>query len=172
MFIIVTGVIGVGKSTVCQKLTKILQSNGLVCGGILTFKSAEGGIIIEDIRSGKKAPLAEINKGASGEPRTDRYFFNQSGINLGIQAVNEAVSADVLIVDEVGQLELRGEGLVPVLEIIKSGRFKNCVTVVRKTLLPFYLPQFSNPPRVFEVTMENRDELPREISSILPEESD
>ncbi|MFC1983806.1 nucleoside-triphosphatase [Chloroflexota bacterium] len=172
MFIIVTGVIGVGKSTVCRKLIQIIQSNGLVCDGILTFKSAEGGIIIEDIRSGKKAPLAEINDGASDGPRTARYLFNQSGINFGIQALHEAASTDVLIVDEIGQLELRGEGLVPALDIIKSGRFKNCVLVVRKALLPFYLPQFSISPRVFETTMENRNELPQQISSTLLEEVD
>lgn len=172
MFIIVTGVIGVGKSTVCQKLIQIIRNNGLVCGGILTFKSAEGSIIIEDIQSGKKASLAEINNGVSDGPRTARYLFNHSGIDFGIQALYKAVSVDVMVIDEIGQLELRGEGLVAALDIIKSGRFKNCVLVIRKALLPFYLPQFSISPRVFEVTTENRNELPQEISSILLEEAD
>jgi len=172
MFIIVTGVIGVGKSTVCQKLIQIIRNNGLVCGGILTFKSAEGSIIIEDIQSGKKASLAEINDGAFDGPRTARYFFNHNGIDFGIQALYKAVSADVLVIDEIGQLELRDEGLVAALDIIESGRFKSCVLVIRKALLPFYLPQFSTSPRVFETTAENRNELPQEISSILLEEPD
>ena len=89
MFIIITGAIGVGKSTICRKLIQIIQTNGLICEGILTFKSAEGDIIIEDIRSGKKAPLAKINNGASDGPRTTRYLFNQSGINFGIQALHK-----------------------------------------------------------------------------------
>ena len=172
MFIIVTGVIGVGKSIVCRRLIQIIRDNGLVCGGILTFKSAEGGITIEDVQSGKKAPLAKINDGASSGPRTARYLFNQSGIDFGIQALYKAVSADVMVIDEIGQLELRGEGLVSALDIIKSGRFKNCVLVIRKALLPLYLPQFSTFLRVFETTVENRNKLPQEISSILLEEPD
>lgn len=172
MFIIITGVIGVGKSTVCRRLIQIIRDNGLVCGGILTFKSAEGGITIEDVQSGKKAPLAKINDGASSGPRTARYLFNQSSIDFGTQALYKAVSADVMVIDEIGQLELRSEGLVSALDIIKSGRFKNCVLVIRKELLPSYLPQFSTFLRVFETTVENRNRLPQEISSTLLEEPD
>ena len=42
MVIIVSGDIGVGKSTVCRQLVQIMRDNGLSCGGILTFKSGKG----------------------------------------------------------------------------------------------------------------------------------
>ena len=96
MFVIVTGDIGVGKSTVCRRLVQTMRDNGLVCGGILTFKSGNGGITIEDIQSGEKAPLAEINRGASDGPRTARYFFNHHGIDFGVRALHKAVAADIL----------------------------------------------------------------------------
>lgn len=147
-----------------------MRGNKLVCGGILTFKSADGGIIIEDVRSGEKASLAKLNDGTSHGPSTTRYLFNHNGIDFGIQALSQAISADVTVIDELGQLELRGEGLIPALDMIKSGQFKNCVLVIRKALLPFYLPQFAIPYCVFETTLENRNELPQEIGSILLEQ--
>ena len=105
MFVIVTGDIGVGKSTVCRKLVQAVRDNGLVCGGILTFKSANGGITVEDVQSDEQTSLAEINHGASDGPRTVRYLFNHHGIDLGIQALHRAVAADVLLIDEIGQLD-------------------------------------------------------------------
>ena len=61
MLIVVTGAIGIGKSTVCLKLVEILRNQGYTCGGILTYKSAANSILIEDIQSGKKETLASSN---------------------------------------------------------------------------------------------------------------
>ena len=53
MVIIVTGAIGIGKTTVCRKLIEIVRNRGYTCGGILTYKAPDKGIIIEDIQSGE-----------------------------------------------------------------------------------------------------------------------
>ena len=169
MVIIVTGAIGIGKTTVCRKLIKTVRSQGYTCGGILTCEVADKGIIIEDIQTGAKETLAAINNIYHG-PRTPRYYFNPEGIDFGIQAIDKGASTKILVVDELGHLELRGEGFAKVLGLIGAGRVRECILVIRTELLPAFLPGLPATPSVFEVTMNNRNQLPQEISSVLLEE--
>jgi len=164
--IIVTGAVGIGKTTVCRKLIEIVRNRGYTCGGILTYKAADKGIIIEDIQSGEKETLASINNVYHG-PRTARYFFNLEGIDFGVRAIEKGTSAAILVVDEIGQLELRGEGFSRVLELIKADKVKYCVLVIREELLPAFLSKLPTKPLIFETTRQSRGLLPHEISSAL-----
>ncbi len=166
MVIIVTGAIGIGKTTVCRKLIGIVRNQGYTCGGILTYKAADKGIIIEDIQSGEKETLASINDVYHG-PRTAKYSFNPDGIDFGIRSIEKSTSSAILIIDEIGHLELRGEGFAKVLELIKAGKIKDCILVIRKELLPDFLSQLDTMLLVFETTMKNRNQLPQEIGSVL-----
>lgn len=166
MLIIVTGKIGIGKTTVCRKLVEIIRNEGHVCGGILTYKSADKSIIIEDIQSGQVETLASINNVYNG-PRTPKYSFNPSGIKFGIEAIDKAASASTLIVDEIGHLELRGEGFAKILDLIKVGKVNDCIIVIRSELFPAFLPHLPTKLLIFETTMNNRNELPQEIGSVL-----
>ena len=166
MNIIVTGKVGIGKTTVCRKLVEITRNQGHTCGGVLTYKAAGKGIIIEDIQSGEAETLASINNVYDG-PRTGRYSFNHRGIEFGIEAIDKGASASILIVDEIGHLELRGEGFAKILELIKVGKVKDCILVIRSGLLPGFLPHFPTKPLIFEATANNRNQLPQEIGSVL-----
>ncbi len=130
MVIIVSGAIGIGKTSVCRKLIELVKKQGFTCGGILANKAAISSLVVEDIQSGKTETLASTDNVYNG-PRTPKYSFNPKGIDFGIQAIDGGTSADILVVDELGHLELRGEGFVRVLDIIKSGKAKNCVLVIR-----------------------------------------
>jgi len=166
MVIIVTGAIGIGKTTVCRKLIGILQNKGYTCGGILTYKAADKGITIEDIQSGETKTLASINNLYHG-PRTAKYSFNPKAIDFGIQAIDKGASSTILLVDEIGHLELRGEGFVKALELIKSGAVKKSILVIRKELLSVFLAQLDTQLSIYETTINNRDELPQKIYSSL-----
>ena len=169
MVIIVTGATGIGKTTVCRKLIEIVRNRGYTCGGILTYKAADKSIIIEDIQSGERETLASINNAYHG-PRTAKYFFNPKGIDFGIQAIDKGISAAILVVDEIGHLELRAEGFIKVLELIKAGKVTNCILVIRRELLSAFLSQLPTTPFVFKATVNSRNQLPREIVSVLLEE--
>lgn len=166
MVIIVTGAIGIGKTTVCRKLIEIARNRGYTCSGILTDKAPDKSIIIEDIQTGEKETLASTNNVYHG-PRTRKYFFNPEGIDFGIRAIDKGISSAILIVDEIGHLELRGEGFGNVPELIKAGQVKDCILVIRSELLPAFLPQLPTAPLVFETTINNRNQLPQEIGSVL-----
>ena len=169
MLIIVTGSIGIGKSTVCRKFIEIVRNQGHTCAGILTYKSADKDIVIEDIQSGQKETLASIHDVYQG-PRTAKYVFNPDGIEFGNQAIDEGSSATILLVDEIGQLELRAEGFAKILELIHSGKVRVCILVIRRALLPAFLSQLPPAPLVFETTISNRNQLSEEIGSVVLEE--
>ena len=165
MVIIITGALGVGKTEVCRKLIEVVRKQGHTCGGILTYKSADKSLVIEDIQTGERETLASINDIFHG-PRTPKYFFNLAGIDFGLRAISTA-SSTILLVDELGHLELRGEGFAQVLGLIQTGKFKVYVLVIRGGLLSDFLPKLPPERLIFEVTIDNRDKLPREIGSTL-----
>jgi nucleoside-triphosphatase THEP1 len=164
--IVVTGSVGVGKTTVCQKVIELARSRGYICGGIITPKAPDKGIIVVNIQSGESKPLASISEIYQG-PHTDRYFFNPEAIEFGNRAIDSAVSADILLVDEVGHLELRDEGFTKALEVIKAGRVKNSILVIRSKLLPAFLARLGAGASIIETTVKNRDHLPHKIGKLL-----
>ncbi|MFO7996025.1 MAG: nucleoside-triphosphatase [Dehalococcoidia bacterium] len=166
MVIVITGAIGVGKTTVCEKVIKIARTLGYSCGGILTHKAAHESLIALDIQTGQTSILASTDNMFDG-PTTPRYSFNPAAIKFAIRAINKAIDSDVLVVDELGHLELAGEGFAKGLELVKTGKVKNSILVIRKELLPAFLAQLDDTPSVFEVSLRTRDRLPREICSSL-----
>ena len=170
MNIIITGEIGVGKTTVCEKVIRMAESGGYTCGGILTPKVLNGGVIcgidIIDIQSGERETLASVHNVYRG-PRAGKYCFNPDGIGFGISAIEKGRSSDILLVDEIGHLESRGEGFANVLALIGAGEVKSSIVVIRKELLSAFLPQLGAGPYVFETTPNTRDELPQKVYSSL-----
>lgn len=166
MVIVVTGAIGIGKTAVCEKVVKTVQSRGYACGGILTYKARDKGLTILDIQTGKSKTLASTDNIYHG-PRTGRYFFNVEAIEFGIRAIDRGAYSDILFVDELGYLELDGEGFVNSLELIKAGEVKNSVLVIRKQLLPAFLARLGDKPSIFETTIGTRNQLPERICSSL-----
>jgi nucleoside-triphosphatase THEP1 len=166
MVIIITGAMGIGKTTVCEKVVKIVRNSGYSCGGILTHKAANERLIVLDIQTGEKVILASTDNTFDG-PRTPRYSFNPEAIKFGIGAINKAIDSDVFIIDELGHLELDGEGFAESLQLVKTGRFKNSILVIRKQLLFAFLAQLGDNPSIFETTISTRDRLPRKICSSL-----
>ena len=166
MVFIVTGTIGIGKTTVCRKLIEIVRNRGYTCSGILTYKAADKDISIEDIQTGDRETLASISNVYHG-PRTEKYFFNPKGIDFGIRAIDRGTSSDFLVVDEIGLLELSGKGFIKAIELIRARKVPNCILVIRKELLPAFLPRLETTPLIFETTIDNRNQLPSEIDQAL-----
>lgn len=166
MNIIVTGDIGIGKTTVCKKVIDIARSQRYICGGVITYKSRDVDIIIQNVRTGETRILSSTKDIYPG-PRTTKYYFNPEGVDFGIESIDGSVSSDVTIVDELGHLELHGQGFTRVVEQVGIGTFKNCILVIRKELLPSYLPRLGVEIMIFETTLVNRNQLPGKVSLAL-----
>jgi nucleoside-triphosphatase THEP1 len=166
MVIIITGATGIGKTTVCEKVIKIARKQGHGCGGIITYKVQNDDIVIEDIQTGATRDFASTRNIYSG-PHTEKYYFNPKGIEFGIQAINKGTSADVLVIDEIGQLELNGYGFARIFDWLGTRKIRNCIIVIRNALLTNFLPRLGKETLVFETTIDNRNQLPTEISQAI-----
>jgi len=164
MVIVVTGDLGVGKTTVCRRLIAMAKARGYACGGVLSY-GVKDGIIIEDVASGDTEKLASVEDIYDG-PSTPKYHFNPRGIEFGLKAIERATSADLLVVDEIGHIERRGEGFARVLELIEGSTVKNFVVVIRSELLPAFMVWLPTAV-VFPVTVDNRERLADEIGAVI-----
>ena len=161
MRVILTGLSDSGKSTVCRRVVERAGEAGMRVGGVLTEKTISGKertLHVRDLNDNTVILLARTNWTQTG-PQHGAFTFSNEGIFLGIKAIGRGVSFDLLIVDEIGPLELKGRGFYPILHLIRKAR--QCIVVIRPQIVEFFREklQLDESFRVIEVTAENRDEL-------------
>lgn len=138
--IILTGTCRSGKSTLLFALLRSLRRELLKVAGIIADGLWENGMRsgfnLLDLKSGVFTPLCR--RSADGESRGSTPFvFFQEGMAAGEKALSimNCSSADVVIVDEVGPLEIRGEGWAPYLPPLLALEGPAHLWVVRHTCL-------------------------------------
>jgi nucleoside-triphosphatase len=165
--IAITGLPGVGKSTVVHKVIEMYKSH-VTRGGILTrdkrLKGKRIGFEIMDIASGTTGQLADL---WGNGPRVGQYHVNIEDLdNIGIHALENALACDLIIIDEVGPMELQSLNFTQAVEKVVTSE-KPILAVVK---LGYNHPLAQNIRRTFKiitVTRENRDSLPAEIAEDL-----
>ena len=160
-----------GKTTVCKQVAELARELGYDPAGVLApalldedgLPAAYHALMVSD---GQQRLLARAN-GDLGGPRTSRYSFDADVFSWVIGRLRAAISqgCDLLIVDEIGPLELeRGRGLAPLLSDLSARRLPPLLLVVRPELIGQLQNRFPNIPfRTFTVTQENRQALPGAI---------
>ena len=175
--ILLTGERGVGKTHVCERVVEEARSRGFSCAGVLSRALFEGqdkvGINLVDVASGEERPLASADD-VPGEVRWGRYRFVASSVAWGTEALAKASPCDLLVVDEVGPLELeRGQGFAMALDVLAKGSFALGLVVIRPALLDRVAGRLQGKrPLVLEVSLGNRDLLPGRIIALLEEEAE
>lgn len=109
---------GVGKTTAMEQILTLLRASGLKVGGVLqpaVFQGGERvGYQLRDVATGEERPFARRRQ-ARGEDGLG-FDFEDSGWKWAGQRINRArQQGDVVVVDELGKLEARGEGHLPAL---------------------------------------------------------
>jgi nucleoside-triphosphatase THEP1 len=139
--VLVTGDRGAGKTTLCLKAAEALRRHGTTCGGVACPKACDqaGRIVgIEVLDLAQEPParriLARTNRALAG-PSTGAYHFSKTGLKFGERALARAArDAAVLFADELGLLEMRGEGFTNLLALARDPAVLNMVIVVRPSL--------------------------------------
>jgi iron complex transport system ATP-binding protein len=139
--ILLTGLSGVGKTTWCSQLVALARERGLTVNGLLSpsvFKEGRKvGINIADLQSGETRQLASLRQGESGKIGTPRWSFDPEVTAWANRALEEAAPSDLLVMDEIGPLELlQGEGITAGLRRLDAGDYKVACVVIRTSLLP------------------------------------
>jgi nucleoside-triphosphatase len=168
---LLTGDPAVGKSTALSKILLEIRTAGFAPGGVLTQEirshGEREGFRLVDISSDASEIMAGV-RGIIG-PKVGKYHVDLKSLgNLGVTALLHAAQrSDLTVVDEVGPMELL------------SPEFRRAIhsTVLEQKTLPALCAvhkRFQDPlieelrasqeALEEEVTFENRDELPKELS--------
>lgn len=170
--IIISGERGVGKSTVCHKTVTLAQSAGYICGGIITLHRPSDVLEVLDVRSGFARQLT-LEPGVSPAVIQGRFRFDPRVLLWGDDVLARATPCDLLVVDELGPLELeQGWGWQQALTVLHKADFALAFVVVRPELViqaQLKLPESAM--AVLMVTAENRDELPAALLEMLKRET-
>lgn len=140
MITIITGQRNIGKTTYVHSLAESLSN----VGGFVTLKKFEDdrflGYDIQDVKTGRCVPLLLLD--AETEEHIGAFYLQPSGLELGLAAVRSAIlSDDVILMDEVAQMELGGQGFYSVLiEALTSG--KTLYITIRSELIEAFKEAF------------------------------
>lgn len=137
---ILSGSINAGKTTFCNRLIHQARHKGFDVAGILSpplvCHRKKVAIEVENIRSGERKTLAQLQPNGANGPQTDHWYFHADALQWGNDVLTQSVPCDLLIVDELGPLELlRNEGWMAGVDAIASGKYRLGVVVIRPALL-------------------------------------
>jgi len=154
--VLLTGARGVGKTTVCCRTVERAWAAGWDCAGLLTLTVDQERRDVLDVRGGCWCRLTTAGAGV----RQGRYTFDAAVLAWGARTLVQAVPCDLLVVDELGPLEVeRGEGWAVAFDVLAGGLFRLALVVVRLELLELVRGRLPA-AQVVTVTRENRDGLP------------
>jgi nucleoside-triphosphatase THEP1 len=165
--VILTGERGVGKTTVCQQAVALARGQGHECAGILTL-ARDGIRDVRDVRSGETHRLTQRADDDSAVVQ-GRFRFNSETLSWGGAVLVRSVPCDLLIVDEIGPLEIERErGWLVAFDVLQGGSFALAVVVVRPELVSRVQRRLPGPKsEVLVTTRENRDHLPAVLVGML-----
>jgi nucleoside-triphosphatase THEP1 len=169
--VILTGERGTGKSSVCRETLALAQARGYTCGGLLTLSRSDGALDVLDLRSGY---VRRLTLGPDGCPAVlqGRFRFDPATLAWGNEALVHATPCQLLVVDELGPLEVEQEkGWLNAFDVLHQADFVLALVVVRPELIvraQLRLP--ASAMTVFNVTAENRDGLPGVLLAMLERE--
>ena len=145
--IVLTGRPGTGKTTVLERTLEHLDRDGFAVAGLIQpGKFQDGtkvGFSIRDLWTGREALLARRTSRESGQHGTG-FPFEEEGLELARQALAFVPKDAILVVDELGPVELRGQGHMPALRrALESRPPRVLILVVRRHLVPALLAALS-----------------------------
>jgi nucleoside-triphosphatase THEP1 len=164
---LLSGPVGVGKTTIAERVVGLAWRQGVVCGGLLAPAMMNScgqkvGIWGVDIVTGERRILARTDRELGG-PEVGPYSFDAAALAWTVKVVTGTVGAcDLLVVDEIGKLELwHDTGLAPILSCLALGKVRRSLVLVRDSLLAELQARLDLVDQiVFKATEDNREELP------------
>ncbi|KUG16539.1 putative atp-binding protein [hydrocarbon metagenome] len=163
--IAVTGSPGIGKSTL---VAKVISGTKLRVGGVLArdrcYKDRRTGFELLDLSTGMVGILADE---AGDGPQLGKYRVHLDDLDrIGAQAVENALGCDLIVVDEVGPMELSSHSFVLAVEKAIASP-KPMLVVLHQWSNHRLAKKIRGSFRVLTVTRENRDSLADEIAKAL-----
>ena len=156
----VTGRPKSGKTTLIRKVVEELKEMGLRVGGFVTPEEKEHGtrtgFHVQDLESGKVAVLAVAG---GGGPRVGKYGVDvKSFEGIALPVMERFKEYDVIVVDEIGRMELESAGFADALEEILNSK-----TPLIAALHRDFVERYGPFGEVFTLTMDNHEAVYKEL---------
>ncbi len=168
--LLVSGPVQGGKTSYLTELVDLLKKRGLKLGGFLargSFHSGErSGFTLKNIRGGMELPMASAQETA-GWFKYRRFWFNPNAFKLGRSWILSSLKEepDVLVIDEVGPMELEGSGWSESLSSLRNSSVPVQLWSVRDSLLNEVMEHWNiSTEHVFTIHKEKPDQTAELIS--------
>ncbi len=170
---ILTGDVDEGKTATARRIADHLTDSGWNIRGLLSTKKMDDpekhGYFIKDITSGKKALLCSQNP-AQGSIRTGRFYFSEKGLTFGRKILMQSLEkpTDLVVIDELGPLELNDKGWTPAIEQLLMQSNTPHLWVVREKLVNIIMRKWHiGDVTVFNIKEDSVEEIVEEIQAKL-----
>ena len=155
MVLVLSGPVHAGKTTFLERSLPLWAARGLSCSGFIspavTDEAGETGYDLVEIATGRRLPYLRRH-GLPGAERIGPYIFVPETLERARTIIRETGPPGLLVVDEVGPLELRGGGLWPALRDALEAPGPTLLCVVREDILGEFAARLAPlVPAVFEV---------------------
>ncbi|XP_033228178.1 cancer-related nucleoside-triphosphatase homolog [Belonocnema kinseyi] len=181
--VLFTGPPGIGKTTICKKLVSLLEKQNYTIDGFYTEevrdskKSRIGFDVVSIKNSENRAPLARVADVLTQQQfqkhRVGNYHvFTENFERIALPTLNS--KTDIVFIDEIGKMELFSEKFATTIKNLFFGkRNKKCIVatippihkVPQKYLSFFRHFHEDDSCKFIEVTRQNRENLPQEMST-------
>lgn len=165
---------GSGKTLSALSIVEALRKENLSVSGILApglhRDGVREGFDVQDLRTGRRLPLCRTS-GIEASVTAGPFVFSDEGLALGLQslALASVSASDVVVVDEVGPLELEGKGWSPALRALVRGFAGPMIWVVRRGLTEAVAQNYAVTPRaVWEVPDVDPEKTVQQILAARP----
>ncbi|XP_012286912.1 cancer-related nucleoside-triphosphatase homolog [Orussus abietinus] len=186
--VLLTGKPGIGKSTICKKVASMLNSKNYKVEGFYTEevrRTGQGRVgfdVVPISDADNRSPLARVTHVLQPHQYTSHRIGNYNVFVDDFERVALPLldsNSDVLVIDEIGKMEMFSMKFYEAVSniFLKEDSKKICVLAcipITNNVSPRFLTLLRElrghgACKLFEVSYENRDQLPQEIVELISE---
>ena len=143
--ILVIGDVGAGKTRACSRAIAEVETEGYEIGGVLSPRLLEAGVTVGydvvDLKTGERTEF--LRSKPPGERKIGRFYLRSGGMEFASAAISRGVDeADLVFLDEVGRMELKGLGLAESVEKVLASRSQG-VYLLRRAFINRFRESFA-----------------------------
>ena len=170
--IIITGKRGAGKSTFCSRLIAHFKKEGWKVRGVfspgLFVDGRKNAIEVVNLENNERRLLA-VNKSKSNMDTNEKmplhWDFDPQVLEWGNRIFEKAVPTDLLVVDEIGPLELKNsQGWIAAIKALDEQSYRLALLVMRPDLLPEAIQRW---PLAQVITLSSIARVPAMLQTVL-----
>ena len=137
---IISGERKAGKTTFCRRVIDAARTAGWQVSGVLSpavfCQGEKTGINLLDLKTGLEQQMARVRRPDEDTAFSLNWIFDPSQLKRGNEILKKAVPCDLLVIDELGPLELRHkQGWQAGIKILHEGHYRLALLVIRPELL-------------------------------------